>query len=963
MRNIRWALGRMRSVRTCSRCQPHPLLLLTLLLGCTLFLPTLALARQEAPLARWHNFTAENGLAGNIVQSIWQDPYGQLWFGTENGVSRYDGRNWITYRSTNGLPDNNVWSISGDADSVWFATSSGVSVFQGGRWTNYAQDDGLPGNDVRAILVSADGTVWAGTFGGGIGRLRPGASRWETFELPPRLRGVGSFVQSIWQSPANEIWFSTNSTGALRLRGEQITQFSFRTGSRNTVWAVGGEREEQSTWLATFRGVVQVNPDDSVRIIDEMVQGVALSSTEVLAVAGGATNDLWFGTRAAGVFHRHDGRWERFTTASGLGSNYVQSILVDRSGRVWFGTRGGGVTLLDRQALRLETLDPVVTVTDIRSNSSFGLDNAVLNAHQNNLQFTFTIAAPWLPPQDVGVRYWLEQEGQTAKPLPSIARSDPATVIRATSSAFIDLPPGNYILHVVPLVGAISGSERQYPFTIRSAPPIFNAETIAVEVDRQAVEQGWALPPHIFDDTRQVQLDFRASDDTSRNEELRYFYRQSDDPIWHAANGSSATIALPPGQHQIEVYVLDADGNRSATVTVSVIVPTPLWTMLLLYLALILVPSGISATIGALGYRRWMRRQALRRAVSGYLIPYDVGPLITVPDRYIGRQHVLDTILGKIANNSFYIWGEKRIGKTSLLLQLKQRLLQRNDIQTAQYLIPVFRNIQDLPQQQFWLYLIRSIVAELPTAPEHLAAYASADSGYDDLDAENDLEAIIAHVQDNVAPRQPCIILLLDEVDTLQRYDSNIRQRFRAFCQHTQRHLRVVLAGVYPPRGEASDTSPWYNIFEPVMLGPLAQPDTLVLIRHYNHNPYRYTAEAEQAIVRMGDGKPFDTQWLCSEAVKAMLAEQRNVVSYSDVEHAVAVVLRARSSDYAASWQILPSNVQATLHHAQHNGGIVAYAQDKTGPIERLVDAGLVLKTANGYRLTRLFQSWLEWNI
>lgn len=944
--------------------------LVLLLLSITIFVsPEPAIAELDRVDAHWYSFTTENGLAGNIVQAIWEDPSGEsIWFGTENGVSRYDGRTWTTYRREDGLADNNVWSISGDAQSVWCATSNGVSVFRDGIWTSYSAADGLPGNDIRAVLASDDGIVWVGSFGGGIGLKRPDAERWELFRIPARLDRATSFVQAIWQSADGAIWFSTNSFGALRLRDQRIEQFSFRVGSRNTVWSVGAEAESNTTWLATFRGIARIDPGDTAGIVEEVVQGVTISTTEVLSVAGGAANDLWFGTRAVGVFHYADGTWQRYTTADGLGSNYVQSILVDQASRVWFGTRSGGVTMLDRQPLPPHVLQPQIRITDIQRDSVIPSGTTILDYSQNNLRFAFDIDAAWLPPQEFSVRYWIAQQGQDNSPSPKLARSAPTLPAQASieasaqanTDAFIALRPGSYVLHAVPHIGDIAGEEQQYAFTIRSAPPTFAANALSVTIDDKSVEQGWALPQSLFDDARLVQLAFQASDDTTADEQLQYRYRHDGALDWQFADGSLATVALPQGQHQLEVQAIDVDGNSSEPVMVTIIVPTPLWTTILVYLTLILVPSVIGGLAGALGYRRWARYQALRRAVSGYVIPYDVGPLITVPDRYIGRRHILDTILGKIPNNSFYIWGEKRIGKTSLLLQLKQRLLQRNDMQDVHYFIPVFRNIQDLPQQQFWYYLVRSITAELPITPDGAVFVQSSEvseMGYDDFDAESDLELLLAQVQAQCAPRRVCIVLLLDEIDTLQRYDSSIRQRFRAFCQHTQRYLRVVLAGVHPPRGEAVETSPWYNIFEPVTLGPLAQVDTLTLIRHYNHNPYRYFPSAEQAIVRMGDGKPFDTQWLCSEAVKAMLAAQRTIVTLEDVEQAVRVVASERSYSFAAAWQQASPAARDNVCQALRSGGLLPTDH---GIGNELVEAGLALKTNGSYRLARLFQHWLS---
>lgn len=926
-----------------------------------LFVPSRVVAQSPDASCRWHSFTTANGLAGNIVQALWEDPQGRIWFGTENGVSRYDGHSWITYRAEDGLLNNNVWSISGSAESVWFGTSSGLSVLRNGQWRSYTTRDGLPSNDVRAVLVDRDGTVWVGTFGQGVGRKEPGNSRWEPFVPAQRLRGQLAFVQSIWQASAGPIWFSTNSFGAVRLDGEAAERFNFRLGSRNTVWSVGAERQNDITWLATFRGIVRVAEDDSVSIVDDIVEGVVISDTEVLAVAGGQAHDLWFGTRAHGVFHLTDGAWEHFTTRNGLSSNYVQTILVDRSERVWFGTRGGGVTLCDRYPLLREGLQPAVVGHDIEDNTTIALENAVLDHDQNNLRFTFTARARWVPGQEIAFRYWLEHDESGKTTRPQTVVGDPTYPITARSEPFVNLDPGTYILHVIPYLGEIEGAEHRYAFMIRSAPPLLAADALTVMADGHVVEHGLTLPQVLFGSHRRVHLTFVADDDVTARADLQYQYRiDSLDSGWQQADDATTVITLPRGQHTVAVRAIDAAGNYSAPMTRMIIVPPPLWTTLLFYLLLILIPSILSGAVGALGYRRWTRRQALRRAISGYLIPYDVGPLITVPDRYIGRRHVLDTVMGKIANNSFYIYGEKRIGKTSLLLQLKQRLVQRSALEFPDMYIPVFRNIQDVPQSQFWLYLIRSIAAEVAHPLETLAAHTGFETGYDDLEAESDLESIMEHLRISVAPRRPCIVLLIDEVDTLQRYDLGIRQRFRAFCQHMQRHVRVVLAGVLPPRAEVSDTSPWYNIFERIALGPLPPSDALHLIRNYNHNPYTYTPEAEQAILQAGDGKPFDTQWLCSEAVKAMLAVKRTRVILADVEQAIRAILRERDGEYAALWRQVPGVLHADIRATIRRQSCIMPAPDVRSAYDQLLEMGLALKTAEGYRLATLFRHWLQ---
>jgi len=76
----------------------------------------------------WNNYTTSDGLAGNIIYSIAQEPNGVLWFGTSGGISRYDGKSWHNYTKENGLLENHVYALAvAPNGDVWAGSRRGVT--------------------------------------------------------------------------------------------------------------------------------------------------------------------------------------------------------------------------------------------------------------------------------------------------------------------------------------------------------------------------------------------------------------------------------------------------------------------------------------------------------------------------------------------------------------------------------------------------------------------------------------------------------------------------------------------------------------------------------------------------------------------------------------------------------------------------------------------------------------------
>lgn len=150
----------------------------------------LSSSQLEAPTAEpgqgtegvWRTYQYVDGLADNWVNAIMQAKDGSIWFGTANGLSRFDGKNWKTYAQKEGLADNRVHSLIQDTEGkIWVGTENGVSVLDEAKksWKTYTPKDGLAHPKVLKILQDQAGNFWLATGGGGISHFDEKSSNLE----------------------------------------------------------------------------------------------------------------------------------------------------------------------------------------------------------------------------------------------------------------------------------------------------------------------------------------------------------------------------------------------------------------------------------------------------------------------------------------------------------------------------------------------------------------------------------------------------------------------------------------------------------------------------------------------------------------------------------------------------------------------------------------------------------------
>jgi hypothetical protein len=268
-----------------------------------------------------------------------------------------------------------------------------------------------------------------------------------------------------------------------------------------------------------------------------------------------------------------------------------------------------------------------------------------------------------------------------------------------------------------------------------------------------------------------------------------------------------------------------------------------------------------------------------RQAIERKFNPYISGAPIREPDMFFGREEALAEVLDTIHNNHIAIYGERRIGKTSLLHQLDSRL---REVKDPQYLfIPAFVNLQGVPAERLFYTMMGAIAKSCQprVGPLDLIC-ASKKEGYDAYDLVDDLETALEAVE-ATTDKQIRLVLLLDEGDELNEYDPRVQARLRGiFMTRAGRYLRMVWSGLSIDKEWKLDTSPWYNLFAiEIHLAPFTREEALRLIQEPVKGIYRYDKDAIELILQHSEYKPFRIQQICLAAINRVLAQKRHRVT------------------------------------------------------------------------------------
>ncbi len=283
------------------------------------FLIHIASLYGQQNIVQFEHINLEEGLSQGSVYCVLQDQKGFLWFGTQDGLNKYDGYQFTVYRH------------------------------------NKYDSSSLSDNCINAIYEDVDGYLWIGTLSGGLNRLDLRTNTFKSFQVkgnnPESISS--NTVSWIYQDHSGKMWVGTDN-GLNLMNGENFIKFKYDESnsssiSGNSITCIY-EDSQKNLWFGTNQGLNRYDPaTKSFQRFSLYHEADKSKYSHITSLFEDQNRNLLVGTNGAGLFQctlSSNGRVQpefKRITFPGIRLNEVSSLLSDPDGNIWIGYQEEGL--------------------------------------------------------------------------------------------------------------------------------------------------------------------------------------------------------------------------------------------------------------------------------------------------------------------------------------------------------------------------------------------------------------------------------------------------------------------------------------------------------------------------------------------------------------------------------------------------------------------------------------------
>ena len=322
----------------------------------------------QIPSIKFAHITIDNGLSQSTVISVLQDRKGFMWFGTQDGLNKFDGYSFTIYKydpfDSTTISDNYIRCIYEDKlGTLWIGTENGgLNRFNRDKETfeRYLHDPNNPNsianNNIAAISEDEDGMLWIGTRGNDLEKFDIQNNRFIHIKYDPHSHLEDDQIRCMYRDKKGIFWIGTENSGLKRYDpgSRNVENFQHRNNDPtsitnntvNTIW----KDDSGNLWVCTKMGLNLFDRQTKTFTgFPLLLNGKWAETTSILEDESGR---LWIGTMAGMILFEPGTKTYQYyqndpNNLSSYSSSGALTLYKDKTGLVWIGTNGGGVDRLN----------------------------------------------------------------------------------------------------------------------------------------------------------------------------------------------------------------------------------------------------------------------------------------------------------------------------------------------------------------------------------------------------------------------------------------------------------------------------------------------------------------------------------------------------------------------------------------------------------------------------------------